>query len=214
MSDEQKPDRITLDAQLETWEKARASALNRRRTWKRSTLTQRAAEQMLPWINQLLQSPGEILRIPHSAFPGNSPHTIYMKWKDSLIWFMQCDVGVTPEQKRAIAWIKAACKVARESGELLVIPPNINARECGIIVNTKATSYVAKEAAAIVRQEQRANDGWKQEFVEFIQSGADGDTFHRKGLFSPDDIQWVKGVLSSGEFASNVTISEIKVTKI
>lgn len=214
MSDEQKPSGTTLEEQLLKWEQARASQLNRRRTWKRSTLTQRAAEQMLPWINQLLNTPGEILRIPHTAFPGNSPHTIYMKWKDSLIWFMQCDVGITQDQKRAIAWVKAACKVARERDELVIVPPNINARECGIIVNTKATSYVAKEAIAIVRQEQRANDGWKSEFVEFIQSGADGDTFHRKGLFSPDDIQWVKGVLGGGEFASSVSVSEIKVTKI
>lgn len=214
MNNDEKPSGISLEEQLRQWEAARESMKNRRRTWKRSTLTARTAQQMLPWINQLLKAPGEILRIPHSAFPGNSPHTIYMKWKDSLIWFLQCEVGITPEQKRAVAWVKAACKVSRGENELTIIPPNIDARAVGIAVMSVNNSYVAKQAEAIVRDAQSANEGWKQDFVEFIQSAADGDTFHRKGVFSPDDLVWVRGIVSGGEFASKLEISEIKVTKI
>lgn len=214
MSNEQQPSGITLEEQLRKWEDARSSLLNRRRTWKRSTLTPRAAQQMLPWINSLLNAPGAILVIPYSAFPGNSPHTIYMKWKDSLIWFMQCDVGITEEQKRAIAWIKAACRVAREQDSLRIVPPNIDVKASGIVVNSKMNSYVAREAEAIVRSAQAATEGWKQEFVEFIQSGADGETFIRKGVFSPDDLRWVEGVTNGGEFARKLGVGEIRITKI
>lgn len=214
MNNDEKPSGISLEEQLRQWEAARESAKNRRRTWKRSTLTARSAEQMLPWINQLLKAPGAVLVIPYSAFPGNSPHTIYMKWKDSLIWFLQCDVGVSPEQKRAVAWVKAACKVARGENELQIVPPNINAKACGIVVTSVNNSHVAKQAEAIVRDAQLANEGWKQDFVDFIQSGADGDTFHRRGVFSPDDLAWVRGITQGEGFAVKLEVSEIKVTKI
>jgi len=201
---------LTIEGQLARWEQSKYELSQRRRKHRRSTISPGSAQQMLPYINQLIDNPSSELIIPFQDFPNNARNTVYMKWKDSFIYLLEVSLTTSEEDKRKLSWIKATCKTRVMDDGIHVYPPSAQFKGLQL-----SGSVVAQNARKIVREAQAENAGWRDEFMEFVQAGGTGDVFHRKGLFNEPDLAFVRGICSDPEtFLAKISLTEIRVTKV
>lgn len=203
-------DGLSLDDQLKRWEQAKYEQSLKRRKLRRSTISPGCTQQMMPYIQRLIDHPDQELVIPFADFPNNARNTVYMKWKDSLIYLLEVSLSTTEAERKVVSWIKAVCKTRVMLDGIHVYPPAVQFPGLRL-----SGSVVSQEARKTVAEATRETGAWREEFMDFVQAGATGDVFYRKGLFTDGDVAFVKGVCSDPEqFLAKVTLTEIRVTKV
>jgi hypothetical protein len=205
------------------------------RRWKRSTLTESNALKMLPYIRELYTSRKPI-EIP--CFPGAKLDTMYLKWMGALQWFIEAP-EVSQDLRNISAMVRSITRPKKDhaSGTLIIgftVPDAANYMSVGQTgmplaipttqekfvetpdeVEQRRRSSIDRQAAEIVSM-ARVEQGtqWKEDLIEWVQSGEAGVPFIRKNLvLTNDDVEWIKSFAQNAELMSEIKPNEIRLMK-
>lgn len=204
------------------------------RRWKRSTLTESNAMKMLPYIRELY-STRKPIEIP--CFPGTKLDTMYLKWMGSLQWFIEAD-NVSQDLKNIAAMIRSITRPKKnhqdntliigftvpdaalymsygQTGLPLAIPTTQEKFAETPEETEHRKSSVDRQASEIVAH-ARIEQGvqWKEDLIEWVQSGEAGIPFVKKGLvLTNDDVEFLKSFAQNADLVYEVKPDEIRMMK-
>lgn len=200
--------------------------------WKRSTLSERTALQMLPYIRHAAtyRKDFEI-----DIFPGANLNTMYLKWQGALQWMLESST-VDADTKTLVALIKSITRARKDAqrGKLiirfLVSNPTAYIENPDPLARVQAAPAIPSESetggsretfvnkkAMDVLEQARTKQGisWKQELIEWCQSGDTDTPFIRKGLvLTAEDLDFVRALADNAELASEITHDTIRLMKL
>lgn len=198
--------------------------------WPRSTYSEKNSIIMLPYIKEAAVRRRDFEIIP---FPGATLTTMYLKWMGALQWLI-AEPGVAQETKTLCALIRSITKARKdmERGVLiirfLVTDPSLYINSPGkLLIQDSQTPPSAdaphqdkkmphdKEAEAILEQARMSQGiGWKEDMIEWVQSGDADVPFVKKGLvLTNDDVAFIQGLAKNAELLSEITHDTIRLMR-
>lgn len=148
---------------------------------KRSTLNEKTAGQILPFFEFVLKNQTDCL-IPYSAFPMNSPNTVYKKVCDALVWLINWS-DLPDERKNTFAKLRQALHIEQE--------------EEGIRLVLRKGRFYSPPTKPIASVE------WREILFEWIENPARSAVLSLKGLtLSENDHETIRTLISPLEDAA------------